>query len=137
MFGWTSVTETRGARSCLSTDYRRGWIAGNRFEPISNGRYVVPTLIVVQAAAAVTIVHWSALLAQRRGRAPLLAVAAGGLAGLVLVVQPLFELARYYDSRPADNRALIDAFATFFLGAAAPDREWLHHDVANLAPRVE
>jgi hypothetical protein len=81
----------------------------NRWEPISNGRYIMPTVVALFAAvgAAGGRLAGDRLRGGRGGR---LGLALVGLAALVLVVRPLFELGRYYQSRPADNRSTIEAF---------------------------
>jgi 4-amino-4-deoxy-L-arabinose transferase-like glycosyltransferase len=79
-----------------------------RFEPISHGRYLMPTVIPIYAAAA-TLVVWIAAPLLEAGKFRAIGGAIVGMVGLGLAAQPIVELSRFYDSRPANNRSTIEA----------------------------
>ena len=74
----------------------------NSFEPVTNGRFMVPAVIALYAGLG-------ALIAAHAPRRPGLRVGLPLVATAALALLQLLELGRYYDSRPADNRAAIDA----------------------------
>jgi hypothetical protein len=74
----------------------------NSFEPVTNGRFMVPALIALFAGLG-------ALLATCVPRRPGFGIGLPIVVTAALALLQLLELGRYYDSRPADNRAAIDA----------------------------
>jgi 4-amino-4-deoxy-L-arabinose transferase-like glycosyltransferase len=82
-----------------------------RFEPITHGRYLMPTIIAVYGALA-AVAAQTALAGLRGSKFRAIGAAAVVVVvALALGIQPVFELGRFYDSRPANNRSTIDAVA--------------------------
>jgi len=89
----------------LSTPLFGAFYGSDVYEPIFQGRYVMPAVVCVFAAIGAFL----AREASSGKSGPTLRTALAGLATLVLVVQPLLALANFRDDAPSFNRALIAA----------------------------